>query len=168
MRGVWGTTKARTSRKVVNAVARKLIGRFASEPHARTTRSYKAHSSSSHMTDKSDTLPAARLQELARTIDPKLNLEPDAEKVVQDVLDDFVENLASFACELAVHRSSTTLEARDIQLALGAFIFMTRTLSRALCAQTSVRSLKLCVSLSRAQRRTGTCGSLAWPITSRI
>ena len=120
------------------------------------------------MTDKSDTLPAARLQELARTIDPKLNLEPDAEKVVQDVLDDFVENLASFACELAVHRSSTTLEARDIQLALGAFIFMTRTLSRALCAQTSVPSLKSCVSLSRAQRRTGTCGSLAWPITSRI
>ena len=83
----------------------------------------KAHSSISHMTDKSDTLPAARLQELARTIDPKLNLEPDAEKVVQDVLDDFVENLASFACELAVHRSSTTLEARDIQLALGTFIF---------------------------------------------
>ena len=33
--------------------------------------------------------------------------------------DDFVENLAAFACELAVHRTGTTLEARDIQLALG-------------------------------------------------
>ena len=120
--------------------------------HARTTRSYKAHSSSSHMTDKSDTLPAARLQELARTIDPKLNLEPDAEKVVQDVLDDFVENLASFACELAVHRSSTTLEARDIQLALGAFIFMTRTLSRAHCVHKQAYAHSNCVSLSRERR----------------
>ena len=102
------------------------------------------------MTDKSDTLPAARLQELARTIDPKLNLEPDAEKVVQDVLDDFVENLASFACELAVHRSSTTLEARDIQLALGAFIFMTRTLSR--CVLKQAYAHKNCVSLFRERR----------------
>ena len=104
------------------------------------------------MTDKSDTLPAARLQELARTIDPKLNLEPDAEKVVQDVLDDFVENLASFACELAVHRSSTTLEARDIQLALGAFISMTRTLSRARCVHKQAYAHKNCVSLFRERR----------------
>ena len=41
-------------------------------------------------------------------------------QVLQDVADDFVENLAAFACELALHRSGTTLEARDIQLALGA------------------------------------------------
>jgi hypothetical protein len=36
------------------------------------------------------------------------------------VADDFVENLAAFACELAVHRAGTKLEAKDIQLALGA------------------------------------------------
>ena len=41
-------------------------------------------------------------------------------QVLQDVADDFVENLASFACELALHRGGTILEARDIQLALGA------------------------------------------------
>ena len=44
---------------------------------------------------------------------------PPLFQVLQDVADDFVENLAAFACELAVHRSGTTLEARDIQLALG-------------------------------------------------
>ena len=33
-------------------------------------------------------------------------------------MDDFVENVAAFACELAVHRAGKTLEARDIQLAL--------------------------------------------------
>ena len=40
-------------------------------------------------------------------------------QVLQDVADDFVENLAAFACELARHRAGNTLEARDIQLALG-------------------------------------------------
>ena len=39
-------------------------------------------------------------------------------QVLQDVADDFVENLTAFACELAAHRGSTTLEAKDIQLAL--------------------------------------------------
>ena len=68
--------------------------------------------------DRSDYLPSARLQELAHAIDPKLKLEPEAEQVLQDVADDFVENLAAFACELAVHRAGTTLEAKDIQLAL--------------------------------------------------
>ena len=72
------------------------------------------------MTDRSDYLPQARLQKLAKEIDPKLNLEQDAVQVLQDVADDFVENLGAFACELAKHRNGTTLEARDVQLALGA------------------------------------------------
>ena len=44
----------------------------------------------------------------------------DFSQVLQDVADDFVENLTAFACELALHRAGTTLEAKDIQLALGA------------------------------------------------
>lgn len=70
--------------------------------------------------ERSDFLPAPRLRELAQAVDPKLKLEREAEQVIQDVADDFVENLAAFACELAVHRAGETLEARDIQLALGA------------------------------------------------
>ena len=40
-------------------------------------------------------------------------------QVLQDLADDFVENLAACACELARHRGGSVLEARDIQLALG-------------------------------------------------
>ena len=39
---------------------------------------------------------------------------------MQDIADDFVENLAAFACGLSVHRGGTVLEVKDIQLALGA------------------------------------------------
>ena len=70
--------------------------------------------------EQSDFLPSRSLQELAQQVDPRVKLEPQAEQVLQDVADDFVENVAAFACELALHRGGTTLEAKDIQLALGA------------------------------------------------
>lgn len=39
-------------------------------------------------------------------------------QVLQDVADDFVENLVSYACQLSHHRGSNVLEARDVQMAL--------------------------------------------------
>ena len=40
--------------------------------------------------------------------------------MLQDIAEDFVENVAAFACELVKHREGNTLEAKDLQLALGA------------------------------------------------
>mmetsp|Transcript_18532 Transcript_18532/g.55932 ORF Transcript_18532/g.55932 Transcript_18532/m.55932 type:complete len:117 (-) Transcript_18532:217-567(-) len=68
--------------------------------------------------ERSDFLPVARLQELASQVDPGLKLETEAEQVLQDVADDFVENVVAFACQLAAHRGSRTLETKDVQLAL--------------------------------------------------
>merc|ERR1719446_529561 len=70
------------------------------------------------MADRSDYLPLDRLKELAAQIEPSLQIEPQAEQLLQDVADDFVENVAAFACELVQHREGTTLETRDVQLAL--------------------------------------------------
>ena len=69
-------------------------------------------------------------------------------QVLQDVADDFVENVAAFACELAAHRSGTTLEARDIQMALGA---------PPPCASRAVIAIHLSAVIAcRVQRKTGT------------
>jgi len=63
-------------------------------------------------------LPADKLQDLNAQIDPKVKLAKEAEEILQDVADDFVENVAAFACELVRHREGSVLEAKDVQLAL--------------------------------------------------
>jgi len=66
-------------------------------------------------------LPPCR-QTLAKSVDPTLELEEEAQQVLQDIAEDFVENVAAFACELVKHREGNTLEAKDLQLALGALL----------------------------------------------
>uniref|UniRef100_A0A7S0IKH7 Transcription initiation factor TFIID subunit 12 domain-containing protein n=1 Tax=Calcidiscus leptoporus TaxID=127549 RepID=A0A7S0IKH7_9EUKA len=68
--------------------------------------------------DRSDYLPADKLQELLAQIDPTLQLDHSAEEMLQDVADDFVENVTAFACELVRHREGAVLEEKDIKLAL--------------------------------------------------
>lgn len=39
--------------------------------------------------------------------------------MLMQITDDFIENVVTAACELARHRKSNTLEAKDIKLHLG-------------------------------------------------
>ena len=146
------------------------------------------------MADRGDSLPSSKLRELTQGVDPNVRLEPDAvnvrphcrkhmrctrkyktaqsrppvlsTQVLQDVADDFVDNLAAIACELALHRGGTTLEARDIQLALGAAHAQEKKSSehsRSACQSSAVLNCAGCDW--RPQRRTGACASSALATT---
>ena len=67
------------------------------------------------MADRSDILARPRAYRARSTA---LKLDPEAEQVLQDVAEDFVENVAAFACELVKHREGEQLEAKDLQLVL--------------------------------------------------
>ena len=102
-------------------------------------------------------VPAARFPHRLRPLTRPAPL-PRLCQVLQDMADDFVENLTAFACELASHRGGTVLEARDIQLALGAP-------SQQMLPSSAQRTTLTHRARLASQRRTGTCGWWAWGIT---
>uniref|UniRef100_A0A2C9JVR7 Transcription initiation factor TFIID subunit 12 n=1 Tax=Biomphalaria glabrata TaxID=6526 RepID=A0A2C9JVR7_BIOGL len=66
----------------------------------------------------SGVLDKARLRDLVKEVDPLEQMDDDVEDVLLQVADDFIENIVSASCQLARHRRSNTLEAKDVQLCL--------------------------------------------------
>ena len=54
-------------------------------------------------------------------IDPQAEerLDVEVEEALLDIADEFVDTATRFSCELAQHRNSDVVEAKDLQLHLG-------------------------------------------------
>jgi transcription initiation factor TFIID subunit 12 len=63
-------------------------------------------------------LTRQKLSELAKQIDGDDRLDEDAARIMMILADEFVDSVTNFACKLAKHRKSPTVEVKDVQMHL--------------------------------------------------
>ncbi|KAG8762926.1 Transcription initiation factor TFIID subunit 12 [Serendipita sp. 397] len=59
-----------------------------------------------------------KIQELVATVDANVKVDAEAEDLLLEIADEFIDSVANFASRLAKHRNNTELELRDLQLHL--------------------------------------------------
>mmetsp|Transcript_11295 Transcript_11295/g.52481 ORF Transcript_11295/g.52481 Transcript_11295/m.52481 type:complete len:166 (+) Transcript_11295:624-1121(+) len=79
-----------------------------------TSRACSAHAENGAV----QAIPRNSLRELLLKAAPGENIEPAVEDFLLDLADDFIDSVTSFACKLAAHRRSDTVEIDDIMVHL--------------------------------------------------
>jgi len=59
-----------------------------------------------------------QIQDLVNSIERHEGTEPAVDQMLQEIADDFVDNVTTFACSLAKHRGSGTVDVKDVSLYL--------------------------------------------------
>jgi len=62
--------------------------------------------------NESGVLAKRKIKEIVDQVSPGERIDPEVEEVLLEIAEDFVDNVTNWACQLAKHRKSQTLEVR--------------------------------------------------------